>query len=188
MRDIEFCGKRKDNDEWVIGDLIREIIKITYKKPGEPENSETKVLFNDEAVSLSNAGGIVDTVIEYKVSIRPFVKLFEHGEKPSVREYEVYPDTVGEYIGLLDCAGKKIYENDIFAQSIFNGEDYDAKYVVVRVGESFCLKTLKGIDEKLIGTLSSFGHYENGKLRKGRVIDNIFGHGQRITLKDEANA
>lgn len=80
MREILFRGKRKDNGEWISGDLR--------------QWSETST-------------GICDRDLK--------------------RTFPVRPETVGQFTGLTDRNGKRIFEGDVVR---IDGKAYEVKYML----------------------------------------------------------
>lgn len=92
-RQTLFRGKRKDNNEWVVGDLIhRQIWNCSLM-----------------VIRVSDDG-------------------FEHYE-----EYEVKPETVGEYTNLTDKNGNKIFEGDIVKSCFRSDADKEPMTVEFRI-------------------------------------------------------
>ena len=135
MREILFRGKRKDNGEWGYGDLIHN------------DNG-----FNDQ-VFIAN---LIIGENEDKHQFDDDEILL--GWSP----YNVIPSTIGQYTGLTDKNGRKIFEGDI----VRYGDTIHKVVFEQRSGTAYF-----GLVYSPFETLP-FGHYQD--LKQIEIIGNIY--------------
>lgn len=147
MREILFRGKRKDNGEWVFGDLIRNLIY---------DGREKEMRIGD--IYFEHNGDIHGTAV-----------------------YKVIPETVGQFTGLTDKNGKKIFEGDIlrgFAYPFRDGKgkhNYYAEVVWFKNSPAFGLVTHKNPKSNVVGISEGNCEYiEAWETFLWEVIGNIY--------------
>ena len=151
MREIIFRGKRMDNGEWVEGYLYE------HKPPLVGIVSENDV--PEPSQWFIARTGFADWNMPRPVEI-----------------VEVYPSTVGQYTGLNDKNGKRIFEGDILGSRYDNLYPDDVAIEVVKwFRNGWCIQQENNLPDALC---------EYGVLPYSEVIGNI--HGKLELLKEEA--
>lgn len=105
MREILFRGKRVDSEKWVEGYYVCNRFSIGFAK--EPTICENHYIY----------------------------KRIEGEKWFKTIQFEVIPETVSEFCGLLDKNGKKIFEGDIIQFGEDEEYDWEFNIGVVKFGE-----------------------------------------------------
>jgi len=100
--------------------------------------------------------------------------------KPEFKKYPVYTDTVGQYTGLTDKNGRKIFEGDIVRRFNRNGQEI-MSYVVEWCSDC-CMFVLDCIDFDMEFDADFTVYYGNELEIIGNIHDN-----PELVRKDEEN-
>ena len=133
MREILFRGKSKDNSEWVEGSLVQMLV----------DGRIASCIAPIEEVGRANKD-VPPMGILYTLNKDIFI---------------VLPDTIGQYTGLTDKNGNKIFEGDIID---FTNVDYpeceiifdNGSFVCNEIGEDNIVCELRlGLVDEVIGNI-----------------------------------
>ena len=142
MREILFRGKRVDNGEWVCG------YYVLRKRP----------YFKDKGANFEHI--ICDNLVIDDFNDKHFVDTIPI-------TYSVDPETIGQYTGLTDVNGNKIFEGDIVWDSY--DEDYGkvewdndmAKFIITYSTFTVDFDSVCGEELEIIGNV-----FDNPELLK----------------------
>lgn len=112
MREILFRGKRVDNNNWVEGCYQKfkgESKMMTFFDTSDKRNHEYTITQIDKHL-----------ITQFKM---PEEQGWDYGSQ--IEYFEVIPETIGQFTGLLDKNGNKIFEGDKFA-----GDEPGEYYVI----------------------------------------------------------
>ena len=113
---------------------------------------------------------------------------------PIVMYKQVVPETVGEYTGLKDKDGKRIFEGDIFVPYTYGEKDNDFAGVIEKRGASFVLRSKNYADSRLDDCVEKiFSHYQpnvgeifvpKNEVAQGEVIGNIHDNPELLEVEE----
>ena len=152
MREILFRGKRKDNGEWVYG-YYTEL----------PVGSLSATIFSndDEIVCEDTADYIIKVFAKQHSNYSNSIPL----QVIECETYEVIPDTIGQFTGMCDKNGERIFEGDILK---YLDSDVEVNYFSIVYQDSAFLVEDCGIIEPELLT-----SYECLELElAGNIFDN----------------
>ena len=141
MREILFRGKRKDTSEWTEGLTVFKLDKYVYMCKSSMCEITYDLQHNIKAITSKN----------------PFF-------------VEVIPETVGQFTGLTDKNGKKIFEGDIV--SFADCWDTQHKGVVYWCSGSYNVDCSKSDNEEDKDIFRLFTAYACGAKIIGNIHDN----------------
>ena len=114
------------------------------------------------------------------------------GDNP-IKE-EVVPETVGEYTGLTDKKGKKIFEGDLFVPYTYGEKDNDFAGAIEKRGASFVLRSKNYADSRLDDYVEKiFSHYQpnvgeifvpKNEVAQGEVIGTIYDNPELLGVEE----
>lgn len=136
MREIEFRGKRRDNNEWIYGNLL---------------------VIEDECFIIT-------------ISRKDWKKI-------QLEKIEINPETIGQYTGLKDKNGAKIFEGDIVG-CFCNTQLFEVKWCDVRGGyflDNVVLSSCCEPAPECLGNLTD----------TMEVIGNIYDNPELLEVEDE---
>nr|DAM56601.1 MAG TPA: YopX protein [Caudoviricetes sp.] len=109
------------------------------------------------------------------------------GEYATVETYQVDPETVGQYTGLTDKNGKKIFEGDIvgleYGDKILSRGDMQFDYGVFGV-EWTGFKKNKGMVGGF-GQLHNLRRFDDGLADRIKVIGNIYDNPELLEVEND---
>jgi len=98
-------------------------------------------------------------------------------------QYEIRPETVGQYTGLKDKNGKEIYEGDTCQCFCFDDKYFQNEVVYQNGAFGYCMKY-----QGFIAFAENHNFkWENGKSERIEVIGNIHDKKEIATCETEAN-
>ena len=147
MRDILFRGKRVDNGKWVEG----------YYTELPCGSLGATIFSNDDELVCEDTGSYI---------IKVFTKQHTNYSNSNplqvieCEKYEVIPETVGQFTGLCDKNGKKMFEGDIVkspngTQGVVEWQNAECAFLV-NIGDDW--QTMDDCPYEVVGNI-----YDNGE-------------------------